>query len=601
MSGHPRPPRVLGPTAPRAIALLAALGVAAGACGASTGASGSPASSTAARARGAPALVPVEGGTVTVALDQVPETLNDHTVAGDTPAGRMLGSAIWAQVFRVGPGLTPQLDTNVVDSAEVVSLQPQTVVYQIDPRAVWSDGVPISAQDFAYAWQSQRGGALDVDGSPDSVSSTLGYRDIDSLTGSNGGKTVTVVFHTPFADWASLFDDLMPAHIAQTVGWNHGFDHFDPAVLVSGGPWQVVSWVPGSDIVLGRNPRWWGGAPTLDRIVVRAVTGDASLTSSLGSAQVQVAYPSGFDQSFMAQVSSSPVLESEVGLGTSMLQLEFNVRHVPLNVATVRQGIAHAIDRAGLVEGVGQPEDHSVWEDNHHLFANAQSAYVDDAAGFEKQDLAASARLLQQSGFVADAHGSWTSHGKPVTLNMVWAADDPWSAAVGPVVVAQLVAAGFDVAATPMSTTELYGTALPSGAFDLALVPVDAGAYPSALGDAFSTAPAVTGGAQSQDWSGFDDPKVDALFSQAVQNLAPPSAQQIYQQIDQALWTAMPTLPLFAEPTMLVWSSSLSGVGDDPGGLGPLWNLRLWALRSGAPTRRSKTAGTTAGALGPSR
>ncbi len=80
-------------------------------------------------------------------------------------------------------------------------------------------------------------------GRPDSVASTLGYRDIDSLTGSNGGKTVTVVFHTPFADWASLFDDLLPAHIAETVGWNHGFDHFDPAVLVSGGPWQVVSWV----------------------------------------------------------------------------------------------------------------------------------------------------------------------------------------------------------------------------------------------------------------------------------------------------------------------------------------------------------------------
>ena len=104
--------------------------------------------------------------------------------------------------------------------------------------------------------------------------------------------------------------------------------------------------------------------------------------------------------------------------------------------------------------------------------------------------------------------------------------------------------------------------------------------------------PTVTGGAQSQDWSGFDDPKIDALFSQAVQDLAPPSAQLIYQQIDQALWTAMPTLPLFAEPTMLVWSSSLSGVDDDPGGLGPLWNVRLWALRSGAPARRSTSAGS---------
>ena len=108
----------------------------------------------------------------------------------------------------------------------------------------------------------------------------------------------------------------------------------------------------------------------------------------------------------------------------------------------------------------------------------------------------------------------------------------------------------------------------------------------------------MTGGAQTEDWSGFDDPKVDTLFAQAVQDLAPPSAQLIYQQIDKALWTAMPTLPLFAEPTMLVWSSSLSGVGDDPGGLGPLWNLRLWGYRAAAPVRRAKSPGSPAGALG---
>ena len=255
--GHPHRSCALRADAHRGAAALVVLCVLAGACGASGATSGA----TRPASHGARALVPVEGGTVTVALDQVPTTLNDHTVAGDTPSGRMLASALWAQVFRVGPGLTPQLDTNVVDSAEVVSLDPQTVVYKIDPRAVWSDGVPIDADDFAYAWDAQRGGATDIDGTPDSVASTLGYRDIESLTGSNGGKTVTVVFRTPFADWASLFDDLLPAHIATVVGWNHGFDHFDPAVLVSGGPWEVVSWQPGSEIVLGRNPRWWGSPP----------------------------------------------------------------------------------------------------------------------------------------------------------------------------------------------------------------------------------------------------------------------------------------------------------------------------------------------------
>ena len=190
VTGPPRRSRApRSPLPPGSSPSLAVLCVVAGACGASTGRLGCVGREhhgPGPRAR--PRWSPSRAARSRWRSTRCPTTLNDHTVAGDTPAGRMLASAVWAQVFRVGPGLTPQLDTNVVDSAEVVSLQPQTVVYQIDPRAVWSDGVPISADDFAYAWQSQKGGAIDVDGSPDSVASTLGYRDIDSLTGSNGGQ-----------------------------------------------------------------------------------------------------------------------------------------------------------------------------------------------------------------------------------------------------------------------------------------------------------------------------------------------------------------------------------------------------------------------------
>jgi len=559
---------------------LIASAVLLGACGPGAAASGA---SHRGRTHARPPLVAVAGGTATVALDQLPTTLNDHTVAGDTPSGRMLGSAVWGQVFRVGPGAVPQLDTNVVDSAEVVSVNPQTVMYQIDPRAVWSDGVAISVDDFVYAWQAQRGGAADVDGSPVSVASTLGYRDIASIAGSNGGRTVTVVFRQPFADWASLFADLLPAHVSARVGWNHGYDRFDPSVLVSGGPWMVASWQPGAQLVLTRNPRWWADAPRLERVVVRAVSGGASLASALGSGQVDVAYPSGFDMSFLAQASSSPLLESQTQLGTRMLQLAFNVRHVPLDVAAVREGVAHTIDRAAIATTVGQPALHSVWEDNHHLFANTQTWYADNAAGYERVDLPAAARLLEQGGLVADSRGTWTSHGRPIDLVVAWALDDPWSAATAPLVVAELVSAGFDVTAQPVPAGDLAASVLPSGSFDVALVPVDAGAYPSSLGSVYSTAPTVTGGVGT-NWTGFDDPRVDTLFTQAAQELAAARAEALYQQIDQALWSDMPTLPLFAEPTFLVWPTWLTQVMDDPGGIGPFWNIRLWTRLAAPPS-----------------
>jgi peptide/nickel transport system substrate-binding protein len=544
-------------------------------------------SSSAQDKKTAPLLVAARGGTATVALSSIPSTLNDHTVAGDTEATRMIASAVWAQVFQVGPDLTPQLDTDVVQSAEVVSVSPQTVVYQIAPKATWSDGVAITAADFQYAWRSQRGGATDIDGSPDSVASTLGYRDIASVSSSNHGRTVTVVFRTPYADWESLFDDLLPAHIAEDVGWNHGFDRFDARVLVSAGPWLIKKWTPGKEIVLTRNPRWWGTLPPFNRIVLEAVTSPAVLARDFQDRRVQVAALSTFSAALSSELSALPQTESQTSIGTTMLQLDFNVRHAPLSSAAVRQGIAHAIDRAGIVMKVTQPLEHFAWQDSSHLFPNYQPAYVDDGGDYDTVDPSAADALLSQGGLVADSRGTWTLHGSPVTLDLTWSENDPWSAAVGPLVASQLVGAGFDVDTSPVPGSEFSDTVLPTGAFELALVPVEATAYPSQLGGVFS--PSVTAGSPglAQDWTGFDDPTIDALFTQAQSDLSANQTGALYQQIDEDLWQDMPTFPLLAEPDLIAFSASLIGVRDDPGGLGVMWNLNQWTPLAAAPPPHS--------------
>ncbi len=48
-------------------------------------------------------------------------------------------------------------------------------------------------------------------------------------------------FSTPFTDWRVMFDHMVPAHIARRVGWNHGFDTFNPAVDLSAGPFLLQS------------------------------------------------------------------------------------------------------------------------------------------------------------------------------------------------------------------------------------------------------------------------------------------------------------------------------------------------------------------------
>ncbi len=65
-----------------------------------------------------------------------------------------------------------------------------------------------------------------------------------------------------------MFDHMVPAHIARQVGWNHGFDTFNPAVDLSAGPMIVQSVSPSGTAVLVRNPKWWGTRSVLNKVTV---------------------------------------------------------------------------------------------------------------------------------------------------------------------------------------------------------------------------------------------------------------------------------------------------------------------------------------------
>ena len=122
------------------------------------------------------------------------------------------------------------------------------------------------------------------------------------MVGSNKGKTVTVVFSTPYADWQSLFNDLVPAHVMEKVGWSPACHTLDPAVDLSGGPYVLRS-VSAKTIVLVRNPRWWGQPAKLDRVVIEEASGPTQLARWLRRGVVQVAAPSSFSQGFLQAVT----------------------------------------------------------------------------------------------------------------------------------------------------------------------------------------------------------------------------------------------------------------------------------------------------------
>jgi peptide/nickel transport system substrate-binding protein len=274
---------------------------------------------------------------------------------------------------------------------------------------VWSDGVPVTAQDFIYAWESQRGVGDDVDGKPYDVASTLGYRDIDSITPSADGKTVTVLFGTPFTDWRALFANMVPAHIAEQVGWNSGFQTFNPARDLSAGPMTIQSVSSNGTVVLVPNSKWWGAKPRLSKVVVKENQSSTASIGALSNSKRTVSQPNGFDLSDLNRVTSLPNVQSQIRNSMQFLQLEFNVRSPVTGTLAVRQAIAHSLDRSKLLNDTLGSVQGSPAVDNDHLAVNSQPQYATSqaSAAYAGVNAGAADTLTGCRGCVSTAMTFW--------------------------------------------------------------------------------------------------------------------------------------------------------------------------------------------------
>jgi peptide/nickel transport system substrate-binding protein len=567
-------------------------------------------------------LVPVTGGSLTVGIDQAPSGCNPNATAGANWASRLVLQAVLPSAFSVNAKGESTGNQSLVDQAELISTSPQTVVYTIDPRAVWSDGVPITAEDFRYAWEQQRG-TDPVTGLPAAQeASGLGYRSIKSLTPSNHGKTVTVVFRSPFADWQMLFGDLVPAHVMAKVGWNPPCPRLDPSIDLSGGPYRIAS-VGDGRIALKVNHRWWGPAPLLTAVTVRVASGPAQLGQWLRRGTAQVVQPGAAEPAFVQQVTGDPRAYSELDISSTFVQLEFALAGPNTGSVVQREAIAHAVNRQSLVSSLTGWIDANVLPAQSHLYAQGQTGYalgpgIADAtnpfvgsnqattttttdptpgsgAPFPTtDDLVTTARLLVLAGYTIAPDGRWLAPGgAPLVLRLAVDNADPWAVQAGGELADQLRRAGFGVALLAESTGSDAGAALGAGQADLAVLPFDASPYPSRAVAWYTPDLGPPGVNGSADWSNLDDPTVNSLLAHAAKELNPVKAQAIYAQADQQLWTDMVALPLFAEPAVLGWSVRTYGVIPNFHGPSLFGTVGTWQLRVPVTAATAATASTT--------
>ncbi len=284
-----------------------------------------------------------------------PETLDPRKSTG------IPESTVQAQLFE---GLTTLDAKNnpVPAMAERWEISPDGLMYKffLRPGIKWSNGDPVTAYDFEYAWKTTLSPELGAKYSYQLFYIRNGEAFNKGLTTADqvgvkalDDRTLEVRLEKPTAYFLSLtaFHTLYPVPrriVEANPKWAA-----EPKTLIGNGPFKFTNWIHNSRIELVKNEHYWDAAK------VKLPKLDFVLTES-GSTEIAMFDNNQIDMGDNAPPAEYPRLKKEGRLQISPYLgtyfFSFNVNQAPLDNVKVRQALTLAIDRQAIITNVTKGE-----------------------------------------------------------------------------------------------------------------------------------------------------------------------------------------------------------------------------------------------------
>ena len=141
-----------------------------------------------------------QGGNLRLALTEYPSNFNSlHIDGNQADSGAML-RATMPRAFRVASDGSMTVNTDYFTDVELTSESPQVVTYTINPKAVWSDGTPITWEDIASQINATSGKNKDF-----RIASPNGADRVEKVTRGVDDRQAVVTFAKPFSEWRGMF------------------------------------------------------------------------------------------------------------------------------------------------------------------------------------------------------------------------------------------------------------------------------------------------------------------------------------------------------------------------------------------------------------
>lgn len=477
-----------------------------------------------------------------------------------------------AGAYRIRPDLS--YEPVLVDDVEVETpskKRPFALTYHIKEAAVWSDGTPVSADDFIFT--------RDVIVDPaNEIADRLGYDRIVEAARIDE-KTVRFVLSEPYAPWRTLFPAVLPKHVLEGKDfdqvWFNDIADPDTSEPVGSGPFLVTDFVPGFPgwLTLSRNAMWWGAQPSLDAVVFRFTT-ENELIQFIKDGEVDVLSMPTLGQQLaqLAELRGYPglVTDSNPTFGFEHLDFNLGAATMPLlREQWFRNAFAHSIDRAALVTELFGAFDPDV-EPSQNLFYTPNQAEYEahfDKYAYKPQKVAG---LMSDHGCVRGGDGIWVCGAVRASIKYATTSGNPRRAVIQQELQADARNAGIELVFDNSPPGFLFGTRLPARDYELVMFTWLNAPDPSGLAQVYKCAGA-------SNFMSYCSKKVDDLLTASDTELDPNKRSSLVNKADATLANDVPTIPLYQHLTFLAFRNVMQGIVDNVVfSEGVTWNVEDW-------------------------
>jgi peptide/nickel transport system substrate-binding protein len=427
-----------------------------------------------------------------------------------------------------------------------------TFTFTLRDGVKFHDGRPLTSADAKYT--------LDLVFSSTFAKSASFYEGIGadrkSYIKSVEAPDARTLIVTTAKPWTGLLSNLVPVAIIPKDSYATQKDR-----PLGTGPFKFVSYDSSQLVVdLLANPDYWDGAPHVPVVRVRVIPDTNALQAELQSGRVDIApLPTSLSPDAVKQLGQHPKLQVLQFTGSNLNLLTFNCSQPPLNDVHVRQAIAYAVDREGMIRDLllGQGKiAHSILPEESWAYHPGQTYSFDPAMA---------KKLLDEAGLKdPDGDGPKMRFEKPVVFKV--SGSSVAAKNYAGVIQNYLKNVGVPISIETAELNTLFDE-LRRGNFQIFYGQwVGGNQDPIFFKDLFATSEIPTETRASRNRSRYSNKELDALIAEGVNEFDREKAKLLYQRIQDIVTRDVPVLPLWYQANIVIAQKNVGNIKVDASG-----------------------------------